>query len=408
MDLSLDDIIKKNNGRRGPTNSRGRSQNTPLNRRNNAGSRPNKPPMRSNGRINKPQRQPTRGSVKARGPLVNKNGLADARFKIIQKTRGRLTDARDKLSEIAKQTDARSRIQGRRNHPGVPKLNGRRDLGREQRGMRGRNGGMNVKPPAILQRSIQNNLVRPNFPHRPFRNNLADIRDDSLIRCTINRPMSDYNNYDVPLPHEDMEYALPMRPHELSSIKVVTQNEYLQYNQEYVPEPMCLEIDSPPPPPVFSRQREPPRSLTQGRMGAVRMSQEMRARLDSPTRPSYVPPEGYRIVVSNLHATVTHEDIKELFEDIGPLLTSRLVRAGTAEVIYKQQKDAKKAVEAYHNRQLDGQPMKCLLVMSRGSTPSSGALRSSNLPPPPKFPNSSKSQVVPDLSAIHKALFTSK
>lgn len=59
--------------------------------------------------------------------------------------------------------------------------------------------------------------------------------------------------------------------------------------------------------------------------------------------------------------------VQELFEDIGPLVASRLVRPGTAEVIYKMQKDAKTAVDAYHNRQLDGQPMKCLLVNSRPS-----------------------------------------
>lgn len=57
--------------------------------------------------------------------------------------------------------------------------------------------------------------------------------------------------------------------------------------------------------------------------------------------------------------------LQELFEDIGQLLVARLVRPGTAEVIYKNLKDAQKAVDTYHNRQLDGQPMKCLLVNKR-------------------------------------------
>lgn len=39
--------------------------------------------------------------------------MIDARLKIIQKNRQRLTDARDKLSELAKQTDARAKIKGR-------------------------------------------------------------------------------------------------------------------------------------------------------------------------------------------------------------------------------------------------------------------------------------------------------
>lgn len=56
---------------------------------------------------------------------------------------------------------------------------------------------------------------------------------------------------------------------------------------------------------------------------------------------------------------------QELFEDIGQLLAAKLVRPGVAEVIYKNLKDAQKAVDTYHNRQLDGQPMKCLLVNKR-------------------------------------------
>jgi hypothetical protein len=93
-------------------------------------------------------------------------------------------------------------------------------------------------------------------------------------------------------------------------------------------------------------------------------------------------PAGHRIVVSNLQPTVTQDDVKvslticanrntnsfgwqELFEDIGQLLAARLVRPGVAEVIYKNLKDAQKAVDTYHNRQLDGQPMKCLLVNKR-------------------------------------------
>lgn len=85
----------------------------------------------------------------------------------------------------------------------------------------------------------------------------------------------------------------------------------------------------------------------------------------STTKTKVVVPAGHRIVVSNLQPTVTQDDIKELFEDIGQLLTAKLVRPGVAEVIYKNLKDAQKAVDTYHNRQLDGQPMKCLLVNKR-------------------------------------------
>ncbi|KYM76046.1 hypothetical protein ALC53_13531 [Atta colombica] len=46
------------------------------------------------------------GSMRGRGSQV----IRDARFKIIQKNREKLTDARDKLAEIAKQSDARLKL----------------------------------------------------------------------------------------------------------------------------------------------------------------------------------------------------------------------------------------------------------------------------------------------------------
>lgn len=45
------------------------------------------------------------GSMRGRGSQIT-----DARFKIIQKNREKLTDARDKLAEIAKQSDARLKL----------------------------------------------------------------------------------------------------------------------------------------------------------------------------------------------------------------------------------------------------------------------------------------------------------
>lgn len=50
------------------------------------------------------------------------------------------------------------------------------------------------------------------------------------------------------------------------------------------------------------------------------------------------------------------------------MVESRLVRPGTAEVIYKTVEDAQVAVDLYHNRQLDGQPMNCLLVTPRATS----------------------------------------
>jgi hypothetical protein len=61
------------------------------------------------------------------------------------------------------------------------------------------------------------------------------------------------------------------------------------------------------------------------------------------------------------------------------LVDSKLIRTGVAEVVYKNLDDAEEAVDTYHNRQLDGQPMKCLLVKPRAfAKPTAPAISSSS------------------------------
>ena len=95
------------------------------------------------------------------------------------------------------------------------------------------------------------------------------------------------------------------------------------------------------------------------------------------------PESGYRVYVSNLHHKVTQDDIvvsqeckgfsklyeflsqclfslfQELFGDVGSLSKASLQRPGIAEVDYVRRDDALRAVDVYHNRQLDGLPMHC-------------------------------------------------
>ncbi|XP_023017820.1 uncharacterized protein isoform X2 [Leptinotarsa decemlineata] len=162
---------------------------------------------------------------------------------------------------------------------------------------------------------------------------------------------------------------------------------------------------------------------TMNLQGTSRVS-NVHSRLDnSPSSPEshgifsqtkVVVPAGHRIVVSNLQQSVTQDDIKELFEDIGQLLAAKLVRPGVAEVIYKNLKDAQKAVDTYHNRQLDGQPMKCLLVNKRPLnyptappiTKSESNFTSRKLPAVSPCPPTNK--LVPDIGTIHKVLFHRK
>lgn len=78
------------------------------------------------------------------------------------------------------------------------------------------------------------------------------------------------------------------------------------------------------------------------------------------------PLQGAKVVVSNLQTTVSQEDILELFGDIGALKRAKVSNPGTAEVTFVNRSDALKAVEIYHNRQLDGKAMRCQLVGDGG------------------------------------------
>lgn len=65
-------------------------------------------------------------------------------------------------------------------------------------------------------------------------------------------------------------------------------------------------------------------------------------------------PNGYKIVVSNLHPRVTEEDILELFSDIGPIKRARFLDKGIAEVLYVKIEHAKEAIYKYDKNELDG------------------------------------------------------
>nr|XP_012144331.1 PREDICTED: uncharacterized protein LOC100876206 isoform X2 [Megachile rotundata] len=395
--LSLDDIIKKSKS------SGMRSRGGGVRRGINRGARAN-------------------GLLRGRGSKV----ITDARFKIIQKNREKLTDARDKLAEIAKQSDARLKLdkirasQLKKIETQIPGISRKA----------GRNGRL----------SLSTNKIPPIIPHT--------------------MPPNIPNNY-MPPPTRTVGYRPPSlaEPHYMGDMNMDYNDDYMMetaplrrtVSNEYAPTP-------PPPPPVFSikpassytwvkpassnitrivpsrkpdveREHERARDYkviarssmakppsptykedwTFGTKSRTILAEDpvdskyydsrshrdigVKSRLDSvpnksrsmgvlsrsktSTSSSSSQSTGYRIVVSNLQANVTQEDIKELFEDVGELLVSRLVRPGTAEVIYKTLKDATKAVETYHNRQLDGHPMKCLLVNPRPkNNPTGPAVRS--------------------------------
>ncbi|XP_029636510.1 polymerase delta-interacting protein 3 isoform X6 [Octopus sinensis] len=146
---------------------------------------------------------------------------------------------------------------------------------------------------------------------------------------------------------------------------------------------------------------------------------------------------GYRVLVTNLHPIVTQDDIIELFGAVGALKKAHLLKAGCAEVVYLSYNDAVAAVNKYHNRELDGQPM--IVKMTTPTSPVFSLHSSSAIPKslgePLKFrkdlnsssganpkldsgtstrggttsqSSSTSSTAVVDVNLIHKALFSNK
>lgn len=328
---------------------------------------------------------------------TKKAPIRDARNKIIQKTRMKIRDARDKLAEITREKgDARLKLMKRQKSrpkvtPSPTKLSELKSGPPPMRLYRTRNFDMmdvdDMYPvrPVTLQRTIKNDIASmPPFPS--FRTASArDPRSPSVWE-TSDDP---FDCYELPI-SRPANVAEPIRVRSLG------------YSPELQPRKGILRTSAP-------SNRYVPNESSQ-------LSFEMRSRLErapdphasmgifANNPPVVEEPKGYRIVVSNLHSSVTQSDIRELFEPMGDLLEARLVRPGVAEVIFYSLNDATKAVDTYHNRHLDGQPMKCLLVKPRSSSkPTASAIR---LPSSNNMGGAIKKKSIEvDIDALHSVLF---
>lgn len=420
----------------------------------------NKPPKKtsSGGSLLTKKKQPkkdqsdTAGSkLKIKRLGVSPKVIVDARNKIIQKNRSKITDARDKLAQITKQRgDVRLKLMRKMELSRKPPIG--RELGSDGfRTSSGRHlkkrsspyadehlvappGGYHSRrsaPPVhrmdydmdldeemdfvpatmALRRTVQNDMAYSKMPPLPtFQRSVAisDYRPQSppnyvhhqrVIRNASPPPASSLSNWQSD-PFDC--YEVPMsRPLDVSEPKNL-QRQIRNTGADLMPTKGILRYsrdtrNSPPPPPMIAGQHRSTSSSGytshhQQRhhysdLEDTHLSYEMRHRLERApdvntsmgifsnpytvvNKPIQAAPttSGYRIVVSNLHNSVSQSDIRELFEDIGELVEARLVRPGVAEVIFRTMKDAELAVDTYHNRQLDGQPMKCLLVNPRASS----------------------------------------
>ncbi|CAH2073801.1 unnamed protein product, partial [Iphiclides podalirius] len=334
---------------------------------------------------------------------VQKQKIIDARNKIISKKRTKITDAREKLAELAKQKDARLKLQQSREkrmamtrgmRQGRPfqgqemfsKSNQRRDRvfvdpSRQV-----------ISQPLSLSKLSSSRLQTQNNSKKRFIDNNKALESHAKVNTFILKPILRTVKNDIEIIDDPMEEEYIPRKNSLSlsnrkasvQLKIIAHNNDIPNNKiSAVQRSTNIEKEWSPPKPASILKKRP--------MAALRN--------DKKEEKSDKPALEYRIIVSNLRNTVTGGDIEELFGDVGGMLESRLVRPGTAEVIYKSLEDAQRAVDLYHNRQLDGQPMNCLLVTPR----STSAVTRSNTKP---ALYSTNSNVEPDISTFHKVLFS--
>ncbi|KAL8587430.1 hypothetical protein ACOMHN_062163 [Nucella lapillus] len=132
---------------------------------------------------------------------------------------------------------------------------------------------------------------------------------------------------------------------------------------------------------------------------------------EEPETPLISPLQGFRMLVTNLHATVTQDDIIELFGAIGPLKRANILSKGQAEVAYIHREHAVLALKKYHNRELDGQPMFVKVTTplnAKVMKPVASDDNNPGLPPAlrsSKKPASSTPSAPVEIPLIHKALF---
>jgi len=355
----------------------------------------------------------------ARLKLIKKQmgEITDARDILAYKARG--TDARDKLKQIRnlKQgkldekttqnggititTTTKGKVLLTTKRKELQKAKAKKDNKRPMAGMNAQPGGgprtpvgrggarsqqmqqqTRSAPGRIRGGGVDKHLRRPNqpqqqqqqrgSPHRRMRNPLesaavrrmseADVMDEELMnsrvdpammRRTLNKQKAQRRRSSPTSGAAGMRYV-PTR-----TLPGPSGAPSSRYNRHH---------NAPPPPRSPSPLRYEDRQSFNRPGRQDRFEGRFEGRFDSgaPALSSHVSPlQGAKIVVANLQTSVTQEDIIELFGDVGALKRAKIVGHGQGEVVFVKRSDAVRAVEIYHNRQLDGKPMKCSVVQER-------------------------------------------
>lgn len=304
--------------------------------------------------------------------------VGDARSMIAQKTRAKITDARVLLAKKQRQVTRTGLIQAGGLKTRKNRMKHVIDVEEEDELME-EELGYPVKPP-VLRRTIKNNYVLPRtlatMPPLPTFSRTIESDPFDCYQTFDRRPPM-YTAEPIPVPMEDFFNEQPS-PRKGILRGGLSTHEAPRTVSNALKSRLYSKPDPRTPSGIFGRDRDPDKEYYR----------------PAPPPDTFSSISGYRIVVSNLHTSVSKSDIQELFEDIGPLVESRLVRPGVAEVIYKRLEDAETAVDTYHNRQLDGQPMKCLLVRPRNMSFKTSAVS-----------HHAANKMPLDLDTVHKVLF---
>ncbi|KAL7031748.1 hypothetical protein ACKWTF_007117 [Chironomus riparius] len=362
MSLSLDDIIKKNKTKFKPSDKKKKVINS--------------------GKIVK------KTNIIRKKQQISPRINLDARAKIIQKNRRKIHDAREKIAESARRTikDARELLSSKKKPIAVRKPNIKAQLtGRTQiphmssNARRGAHLRMDddllmddddleledlnkfrTKPVANLRRTVHNDIYRASSP--PLRA-MPKLPTFSIQNREVSPSIDPFDCYVVP-----KRLPIPLPPRNITERyhpnRGVMSAHMDAYAKDEPARKSILRSNSRPDDhdDRFESDRyviaEPKsRSYTNESAGIF-------ANVTSPPRSGSSSSliKGHRIIVNNLDQTVTEGEMRELFSDIGEVVSAKIIKPGTAEIIYRHVGDDERAHEAYHNRILDGRPMKIALV----------------------------------------------
>lgn len=308
--------------------------------------------------------------------LPAKTGL-DARVKIIQRNRKKIHDARERIAENTRKTikDARELLSSKKpvalktkkfgQKPKIPRVRGAHlrmdedllvdddDIELDDLDQ------FKTKPVGSLRRTVKNDNFRSASP--PLRG-MPKLPTFSIQNREASPPIDPFDCYIVPT-----RRPVPLPPRNLPERYQPSRVMSAHMDAYIKDEPIRKSILR-----TSSRNDEHDDRFESDRYvtlhAPMKESAGIFANFGSPPRSSAASSsiggmiKGYRIIVNNLDESVTEGEMKELFSDIGDVLSAKIIRKGTAEIIYKYEGDDTRAHDAYHNRMLDGRPMKILLA----------------------------------------------